>query len=255
MRFFCRTCPYVFQLKSKVTSEATLERKVVDDVLGGPDAWKNADQTEGARALPATTTSCLRPSARLGPTLGSQLRQVRQRPRVLPAAADPLGRRADDDVLLLRRVRAPVEGQWLTPPCVYPLLPLPIQHSAASRADESHGTVHRGGGGDGCSCRRSACTSSSSARTCCLSPPSSSATSLLTSASVASAPASAEAGASCRCRRAAPPASGDGTLARPAAPSPAPGGDLAVRAREAGLLSSPLYQPVSASLRSRASDE
>jgi len=58
MRFFCRTCPYVFQLKSKVTSEATLERKVVDDVLGGPDAWKNADQTEGARALPATTTSC-----------------------------------------------------------------------------------------------------------------------------------------------------------------------------------------------------
>ena len=65
MRFFCRTCPYVFQLKSKVTSEATLERKVVDDVLGGPDAWKNADQTEGARALPATSTSCLRRRARL----------------------------------------------------------------------------------------------------------------------------------------------------------------------------------------------
>jgi transposase-like protein len=64
MRFFCRTCPYVFQLKSKVTSEATLERKVVDDVLGGPDAWKNADQTEGARALPATTTSCHRHCAR-----------------------------------------------------------------------------------------------------------------------------------------------------------------------------------------------
>ena len=91
MRFFCRTCPYVFQLKSKVTSEATLERKVVDDVLGGPDAWKNADQTEGARALPATTTSCLppppctsqAPSACLGPTLGSQLRQVRQRPTSL----------------------------------------------------------------------------------------------------------------------------------------------------------------------------
>ena len=59
MRFFCRTCPYVFQLKSKVTSEATLERKVVDDVLGGPAAWKNADQTEGARAL-AATTACHR---------------------------------------------------------------------------------------------------------------------------------------------------------------------------------------------------
>ena len=112
MRFFCRTCPYVFQLKSKVTSEATLERKVVDDVLGGPDAWKNADQTEGARALTTTSTSCLRrqarlrlPSARLGPTLGSQLRQVRQRPRVLSAAADPLGRRADDHLLPLRELR------------------------------------------------------------------------------------------------------------------------------------------------------
>jgi len=67
MRFFCRTCPYVFQLKSKVTSEATLERKVVDDVLGGPDAWKNADQTEGARALPATTTSCCAPQPASAP--------------------------------------------------------------------------------------------------------------------------------------------------------------------------------------------
>ena len=113
MRFFCRTCPYVFQLKSKVTSEATLERKVVDDVLGGPDAWKNADQTEGARALPATTTSCLRPSARLGPTLGSQLRQVRQRPRVLPAAADPLGRRADDHLLQVHLLR-PAVARGLT---------------------------------------------------------------------------------------------------------------------------------------------
>lgn len=81
MRFFCRTCPYIFKLKCKVrharcfrrgaagtsplhagstkacdahgeqvTSEATLEQKVVDDVLGGQDAWKNADQTEGAFA-------------------------------------------------------------------------------------------------------------------------------------------------------------------------------------------------------------
>ena len=113
MRFFCRTCPYVFQLKSKVTSEATLERKVVDDVLGGPDAWKNADQTEGSRALPATTTSCLLPSAHLRPTLGSQLRQVRQRPRVLPAVADPLGRRADDHLLQVYLLR-PAVARGLT---------------------------------------------------------------------------------------------------------------------------------------------
>ena len=46
MRFFCRTCPYIYKLKTRVVSEAPLERKEVDDVLGGPDAWKNADQTE-----------------------------------------------------------------------------------------------------------------------------------------------------------------------------------------------------------------
>ena len=110
MRFFCRTCPYVFQLKSKVTSEATLERKVVDDVLGGPDAWKNADQTEGARALAATTachrSACLSfPHPASVPPRRSQLRQVWQRSRVLPAAADTLGRRADDHLLQVYRLR------------------------------------------------------------------------------------------------------------------------------------------------------
>ena len=127
MRFFCRTCPYVFQLKSKVTSEATLERKVVDDVLGGPDAWKNADQTEGARALPATSTSCLppppctsqAPSACLGPALGSQLRQVRQRPRVLPAAADPPQGRSDHLLLQVRRLRPTVARGLTARRCLY----------------------------------------------------------------------------------------------------------------------------------------
>ena len=109
MRFFCRTCPYVFQLKSRVTSEATLERKVVDDVLGGPDAWKNADQTDGACSLPArhlVPPPC-RPHAHLASVLSgrSQLWQVRQRPRVLPAAADPIGRRTDDHLLQVHRLR------------------------------------------------------------------------------------------------------------------------------------------------------
>jgi len=58
MRFFCRTCPYVYQLKSKVRNEAMLQRKEKDDVLGGPDAWKNADQTDGA---PRDARADLRP--------------------------------------------------------------------------------------------------------------------------------------------------------------------------------------------------
>ena len=41
-----------------MTSEATLEQKVVDDVLGGQDAWKNADQTEGAFA-PECHCTCM----------------------------------------------------------------------------------------------------------------------------------------------------------------------------------------------------
>ena len=32
---------------SKVTKKVTLQRKKVDDVLGGAEAWKNVDQTEG----------------------------------------------------------------------------------------------------------------------------------------------------------------------------------------------------------------
>ena len=54
MRFYCQTCPYVFQLRSRVISEVELEHKAVDDVLGGPEAWKNADQTDAVRARART---------------------------------------------------------------------------------------------------------------------------------------------------------------------------------------------------------
>ena len=46
LRFFCQTCPYVYDLTTAVSTDMTLERKCVDDVLGGVDAWKNADQTD-----------------------------------------------------------------------------------------------------------------------------------------------------------------------------------------------------------------
>eukprot|EP00475_Leptophrys_vorax_P045797 TRINITY_DN9646_c0_g1_i2.p2 TRINITY_DN9646_c0_g1~~TRINITY_DN9646_c0_g1_i2.p2 ORF type:complete len:100 (-),score=20.41 TRINITY_DN9646_c0_g1_i2:76-375(-) len=45
-RFYCATCPYVYSITKEYTVVQKLQRKQVDDVLGGPDAWKNADQTE-----------------------------------------------------------------------------------------------------------------------------------------------------------------------------------------------------------------
>ena len=50
MRFYCQTCPYVYTLRTRVISEVPLEHKAVDDVLGGPEAWKNADQTDAVRS-------------------------------------------------------------------------------------------------------------------------------------------------------------------------------------------------------------
>ena len=45
-RFFCKTCPYVFRVNTKFENKMQLERKEVDDVLGGAEAWKNVDNTE-----------------------------------------------------------------------------------------------------------------------------------------------------------------------------------------------------------------
>ncbi|KAG8463918.1 hypothetical protein KFE25_000086 [Diacronema lutheri] len=45
-RFFCHLCPYVYQIRKPVVSEVKLERKAVDDVMGGEEAWSNVDQTE-----------------------------------------------------------------------------------------------------------------------------------------------------------------------------------------------------------------
>lgn len=45
-QFYCKTCPYVFRIKKKISTKLYLERKKVDDILGG-EAWKMADTVTG----------------------------------------------------------------------------------------------------------------------------------------------------------------------------------------------------------------
>ena len=45
-RFYCKTCPYIYQVKEKLTVKMNLERKEVDDILGGKEAWANVDSIE-----------------------------------------------------------------------------------------------------------------------------------------------------------------------------------------------------------------
>ena len=44
-RFFCRTCPYIYRIETKFESKMNLQRKEVDDVLGGSEAFKDAQAT------------------------------------------------------------------------------------------------------------------------------------------------------------------------------------------------------------------
>ena len=47
-RFYCKTCPYIYKIEEKLNVKMNLERKEIDDVLGGKDAWENVDQTDAA---------------------------------------------------------------------------------------------------------------------------------------------------------------------------------------------------------------
>mmetsp|Transcript_20003 Transcript_20003/g.50881 ORF Transcript_20003/g.50881 Transcript_20003/m.50881 type:complete len:111 (-) Transcript_20003:784-1116(-) len=90
LRFYCQTCPYIYNLRATVSVEVPLEHKNVDDVLGGPEAWKNADQSDGK-----TCSSCLSPCIHhtmlsVCLLLRSQLPQMYQSSRLLPAATDPV---------------------------------------------------------------------------------------------------------------------------------------------------------------------
>ncbi|KAG2482479.1 hypothetical protein HYH03_018586 [Edaphochlamys debaryana] len=46
LRYFCQSCPYVYNIDKKISKTAPLARKQVDDVLGGEDAWKNVAKTD-----------------------------------------------------------------------------------------------------------------------------------------------------------------------------------------------------------------
>lgn len=59
MRFFCQTCPYLFQITDKVEKKVPLQRKQVDDVLGGDEAWENVDQTESESTYQRRASICL----------------------------------------------------------------------------------------------------------------------------------------------------------------------------------------------------
>lgn len=46
--FTCKSCVYTFPILDKnYSARVELTRKKVDDVLGGEDAWKNVDSTDG----------------------------------------------------------------------------------------------------------------------------------------------------------------------------------------------------------------
>lgn len=45
-KFYCSTCPYEFKINGfQIFERNDLERKEVDDVLGGEGFWDNVDQT------------------------------------------------------------------------------------------------------------------------------------------------------------------------------------------------------------------
>ncbi|KAG0245715.1 DNA-directed RNA polymerase III subunit RPC10 [Mortierella sp. GBA43] len=55
-QLYCQTCPYIYPLvkTASIVQRKTLERKQVDDVMGGDDAWANVDQTEGRTIIMCT---------------------------------------------------------------------------------------------------------------------------------------------------------------------------------------------------------
>lgn len=50
LRFYCRTCPYVFNISSTVTHKAKLKRKELDAVMG-VDAFDGVNEVDGKLLL------------------------------------------------------------------------------------------------------------------------------------------------------------------------------------------------------------
>ncbi|RKP18021.1 glycoside hydrolase/deacetylase [Rozella allomycis CSF55] len=47
-QFYCQTCPYIYTITRSFSTRLDFNRKQVDDVLGGADAWKNVDSTDAS---------------------------------------------------------------------------------------------------------------------------------------------------------------------------------------------------------------
>ncbi|VDP14445.1 unnamed protein product [Soboliphyme baturini] len=45
-KFYCLTCPYTRSIKTKITDTLYPKMKNLDEVLGGPEAWSNAQVTD-----------------------------------------------------------------------------------------------------------------------------------------------------------------------------------------------------------------
>ncbi|BFZ55871.1 RNA polymerase III C11 subunit [Savitreella phatthalungensis] len=44
-RLECRTCPFIYPLRESRFVRQPLKPKPIDDILGGPEAWDNVDNT------------------------------------------------------------------------------------------------------------------------------------------------------------------------------------------------------------------
>jgi DNA-directed RNA polymerase subunit M/transcription elongation factor TFIIS len=131
-RFFCKTCPYVHAIKKAVAQRTYLQRKEVDDVLGGADAWKNVDQTEGQKPKTVMRARAVRQRGLLTVhryscsslyfplffplfvcvRLSSPVSEVRERPCILHADPNAFSGRAHDHLLQMHqlRMRGTMEG-------------------------------------------------------------------------------------------------------------------------------------------------
>ena len=45
-RYFCKTCPYIFNLNQKIKFEQTFEHNEIETVLGGKEAWEDVAKTD-----------------------------------------------------------------------------------------------------------------------------------------------------------------------------------------------------------------
>ncbi|DBA76105.1 hypothetical protein WJX77_011293 [Trebouxia sp. C0004] len=46
LRYYCETCPYVYNVDRQISKSIDLKKKEVEDVLGGPDSWKGAPKSD-----------------------------------------------------------------------------------------------------------------------------------------------------------------------------------------------------------------